>query len=76
MLSVLQSSLRGWWSGEGGEEGEEEGGGGLVTLAADCDLRTAEVILADEMRGLAVAAEGWPSSPSSDTVYMDRHDIQ
>ena len=70
MLSVLQSSFRDWWRGEGGEEGEEKEGGGLETLGTDCDLRAAEVILADEMRGLGVAAEGWPSSPSSDTVCV------
>ena len=77
MLSVLQSSLRGgWWSGgdggEGGEGGEEgEGERGLETCAVDCDLRTAEVTLADEIRGLGVAVDGRPSSPSSVTVLIE-----
>ena len=61
MLSVLQSSLSGWWWGEGGEEGEEGEGRGLDDLAVDCDL-----CIADDTRGLEV--DRWASNPSSDTV--------
>ena len=54
---------------EGGEgEADSEEVGGLVTLAMDCDLRTAEVTRAEEIRGRGVAGDGWFSSPSSVTV--------
>ena len=43
-----------------------------VALVVDCDLRRADVTLAEETRGLKVGSAGCPSSPSSQTVYT-RH---